>query len=198
MDKERVLEALVNAGVVRFGEFTLVSGETSPIYVDLRVLPSYPREFEVVVNALSEIVKELNPDVVCGIETAGIPLATAIGIKLKKKIAYVRKKVKNYGTGSRVEGEIREGERVVLVDDLLTRGTSKVDFATALQEEGVEVQDVVVVLDREQGGEEVLVKKGMKLHKLATLRDLLSYMVDKKAISSEQYSEMLVYLGEGR
>ena len=195
MDKNKVLEALTNANVVRFGEFTLVSGETSPIYVDLRVLPSYPESFDTVTSAMSELVKKTGADIIAGMETAGIPLAAAIALKLKKPMVYVRKKPKAYGTHSRIEGMLREGDKVVLVDDLMTRGTSKVDFIKPVREAAT-VKDLVIVLDREQGGEDVMVQNNVTLHKLVTLKELLSYMVDKEFISQDQYSKVLVYLGE--
>jgi len=195
MDKNKVLEALTNANVVRFGEFTLVSGETSPIYVDLRVLPSYPESFDTVTSAMAELVKKTGADVIAGMETAGIPLSTAIALKLKKPMVYVRKKPKAYGTHSRIEGMLREGDKVVLVDDLMTRGTSKVDSIKPVRDAAT-VSDLVIVLDREQGGEDVMVQNKVTLHKLVTLKELLSYMVDKGFISQDQYSKVLVYLGE--
>jgi uridine monophosphate synthetase len=196
MDKNRILEALVKANVVRFGEFTLVSGEKSPIYVDLRVLPSHPESFDIVTSALADLAKKTDADIIAGMETAGIPLASAMVIKLKKPMVYVRKKPKDYGTHSRIEGTFKEGEKVVLVDDLMTRGTSKIDFIKAVKDAGLKVEDLVIVLDREQGGEDEMVKQNIKLHKLVTLKELLSYMVDKGFISHDQYSEVLVYLGE--
>lgn len=196
MDKNKVLEALVKANVVRFGEFTLVSGEKSPIYVDLRALPSYPQSFDTVMNALAEVVKKIDIDVIAGMETAGIPIATAVAMKLKKPMVYVRKKPKDYGTKSRVEGVIREGDKVVLIDDLMTRGTSKTDFLEPVRITGAKVEDLAIILDRQQGGEEVMMKSNVTLHKLITLKDLLSYMEDKKFISHDQYSKVLVYLGE--
>jgi orotate phosphoribosyltransferase len=196
MDKNKVLEALVKANVLRFGEFTLVSGEKSPIYVDLRVLPSNPESFDIVTSALAEVVKKLDCDVIAGMETAGIPLSSAMAIKLKKPMVYVRKKPKDYGTHSRIEGNMKNDGKLVLVDDLVTRGTSKVDFIKAVRDAGNEVKDLVIVLDREQGGEDVMVENGIELHKLVTLKELLSYMVDKGFISHDQYSEVLVYLGE--
>ncbi len=196
MDKNKVLEALTNANVVRFGEFTLVSGEKSPIYVDLRVLPSYPESFDTVTTALADMVKKTGADIVAGMETAGIPLSTAIALKLEMPMAYVRKKPKDYGTHSRIEGMVKGDERAVLIDDLMTRGTSKVDFVKAVRDAGIKVADLAIVLDREQGGENVMLKNKVNLHKLVTLKELLSHMVDKGFISQDQYSKVLVYLGE--
>lgn len=196
MDKNKILDALVSANVVRFGDFTLVSGDKSPIYVDLRVLASYPDAFDTITSALADLVKKMDADIVAGIETAGIPLSAAVAIKLKKPMIYVRKKPKEYGTGSRIEGVVKENEKVVLMDDLITRATSKLDATKAVREAGAKVEDLVIVLDREQGGEDELMKSNVNLHKLVTLKELLAYMVDKEFITQDQYSKVLVYLGE--
>ena len=94
---EDIAKALADAKVVKFGEFTLTSGMKTPIYVDLRVLPSYPEQMEIVTKELAKLVKKLKPDVVAGAETAGIPLSTAISLKTKIPMIYVRKRPKNYG-----------------------------------------------------------------------------------------------------
>jgi len=194
VDKNSVLQALADANVVKFGEFTLVSGEKSPIYVDLRTLPSNPQAFDTVTTGLAELAK--GATVLAGIETAGIPLAAAMAIKLKKPMIYVRKKQKEYGTKSRIEGILTPSDKVLLVDDLMTRGTSKMDSIEAVKEAGNDVKDLAIVLDREQGGAEELAKIGVKLHKLVTLKELLTYMAGKKLITSEQHKKVLDYLNK--
>lgn len=194
MDKDAILQALADAKVVKFGEFTLVSGEKSPIYVDLRQLPSYPQPFDTVTTGLAELAKSTGATVLAGMETAGIPLAAAMAIKLKKPMIYVRKKQKDYGTKSRIEGVVRPGDKIILVDDLMTRGTSKIDFIDAVKEAGYDVKDLAIVLDREQGGADELAKIGVKLHKLVTLKELLAYVLNKRLITSEQYNRVIDYL----
>jgi len=194
MDKDKICEALVNANVVRFGDFTLASGQKSPIYIDLRVLPSYPKSFEAITSEMAGLVKECGADVVAGIESAGIPLATAVALKNKAPMIYIRKKPKDYGTKSRIEGLIREDERVVLIDDLITGGGSKVKSLEAIREAGAAVKDIVVVLDRGQGGEDTMLQHKCNLHALITLKDLLAYMEKKDFISHEQYARVLSYI----
>jgi len=192
--KKKICEALVKANVVRFGEFTLVSGAKSPIYVDMRVLPSFPESFDTVTNELAKLVKSLEHDVVAGIESAGIPLSTAVALKNKTPMIYIRKKPKDYGTKSRIEGFFKEGQKVVLIDDLITGGTSKIPSIEALREQGAIVDDVAIILDRGQGGEDILFKNKVTLRSLVTLKDVLRYMVDEKHLSQEQYESVLKYL----
>jgi orotate phosphoribosyltransferase len=196
VDKNLILQALADANVVKFGEFTLVSGEKSPIYVDLRALPSNPQSFDTVTTGLAELARSAGATVLAGMETAGIPLAAAMAIKLKMPMAYVRKKTKDYGTKSRIEGIIKSDDKVALVDDLMTRGTSKMDFVEAVKESGNDVKDLVIVLDREQGGRDELARMGVRLHNLVTLKELLAYLFDKRKITKGQYDTVLAYLSK--
>lgn len=196
MEKARVLQALADANVVKFGEFTLVSGEKSPIYVDLRMLPSYPESFDVITTALAEAAGKTDAKRIGGMETAGIPLGAAMAIKLKKPMIYIRKKPKEYGTQSRIEGVLEKGDTVILVDDLMTRGTSKLDFVEPVREAGGVVKDLAIVLDREQGGKGALDAAGIRLHNLVTLKELLAYLFEKKKITKDQYDKVLAYLAK--
>ena len=194
---EKVAKALVDANVVKFGDFTLASGIKSPIYVNLRVLPSYPDSMLTIADELSKAIKKIKPDIVAGAETAGIPLSTAISLKTKVPMIYVRKKPKGYGMNQLIEGEISQGQKVVLVDDMATNAFSKLSFIQGIRQAGGIVEDVVIVLDREQGGVEALAKEKVKLHSLITLKELLGYMQDKELIDEDQYTQIMSYLGQG-
>jgi len=191
---EKVAKALVEANVVQFGEFTLASGIKSPIYVNLRVLPSYPDSMILISDELSKAVKKIKPDVVAGAETAGIPLSTAISLKTKIPMIYVRKKPKGYGMNQLIEGELKQGQKVVLVDDMATNAFSKLNFIQGIRQAGGIVNDVVIVLDREQGGADALGKENVKLHSLITLKELLQYMKSNNLIDDDKYNKILEYL----
>lgn len=195
---KKIAKALVDANVVKFGEFTLASGLVSPIYVDLRVLPSYPDSMAVISEELAKVVKKLNPEVVAGAETAGIPLATAISLKTKIPMIYVRKQPKSYGTKEMVEGVLKKGAKSVLVDDMATNAFSKLKFINGIRQSGGIVENVVIVLDREQGGADALAKEGVKLHSLITLRELLGYMKENNMVDHKKYSETLDYLEKNK
>lgn len=195
---EKVAKALADANVIRFGEFTLASGMKSPIYVNLRVLPSYPESMETVSDELSKLVKKLKPDIVAGAETAGIPLSTAISLKTGIPMIYVRKRPKNYGMMDMVEGVLEKGKKVVLVDDMATNAYSKLNFVEGIKHAGGIIKDVVIVLDREQGGVEALGKENIKLHSLITLKELLNYMKENSMIDETKFNEILLYLKQNK
>lgn len=195
---EKVAKALVDASVVKFGDFTLVSGMKTPIYVNLRVLPSYLESFVAVIAELVKIVKKIKPDVVAGAETAGIPFATAISLKTKIPMIYVRKRPKSYGTQEMIEGVLEKNAKVVLIDDMATNAFSKLKFVEGIKEANGVVEDVVIVLDREQGGVEALAKENVKLHSLITLKELLSYMKNNNLIDDNKYNEILDYLEKNK
>jgi len=195
---EKVAKALADANVVRFGEFKLASGLNSPIYVNLRVLLSHPESMKIIGDELSKLVKKLKPDVVAGAETAGIPLSTAISLKTGIPMIYVRKKPKTYGTMDLVEGILEKGRKVVLVDDMATNAFSKLKFIEGIKHAGGIIRDVVIVLDREQGGKEALGKEDIKLHSLITLKELLGYMKDNGMIDDAKLKEILEYLKQNK
>ncbi len=195
---EKIAKALTDANVVKFGQFTLTSGIVSPIYVDLRILPSYPDSMAIVAEELIKLVKKLKPEVVAGAETAGIPLSTAISLKTKIPMIYVRKKPKTYGTGEMIEGVLKKDAKVVLIDDMATNAFSKIKFIEGIKQAGGIVKDVVIVLDREQGGVDALNKEGVKLHSLITLKELLSYMKENNILDDNKYNKILNYLEQNK
>ena len=191
---EKIAKALCDAKIMKFGLFSLASGRKSPVYVDVRVLPSSPGPFAIAIEELSKKVKELKVDAVAGAETAGIPIAAAIGLKAKIPMLYVRKRPKSYGTQSFIEGILEKGQKVVLIDDMITDGKSKLRFIDGIKEEGAVCNDVLVILDRERGGTECLSSEGVSLHSLITLKELLAYMKDNELVDEDNYKITMNYL----
>jgi orotate phosphoribosyltransferase len=195
---EKIGKALTEANVLKFGDFTLVSGIKTPIYVDMRVLPSYPGPFKIITDELSKIIKKLKPNVVAGAETAGIPLATAVSLKTKIPMIYVRKRPKSYGAKEMIEGVLKKEDKVVLIDDMATNGFSKIKFIDGIKQSGGIVNDVLIVLDREQGASETLAKENVKLHYPITLKELLEYMKEHNEVDETKYKEVIDYLSKNR
>ena len=191
---EKVAKALSDAKVMKFGLFTLASGRKTPVYVDIRVVPSTVSSFDTVAEALAEKVKAMGVDVVAGCETAGIPIAAAIALKAKLPMVYVRKRPKGYGTESMIEGVLEKGQKVVLIDDMITDGKSKIRFVEGIKKDGGEVKDVLVILDREQGGTETLAEHALTLHSLITLKELLQHMKDNELVDQDNFDITSKYL----
>ena len=160
--------------------YTLTSGLASPVYIDCRKLISYPRIrskcMDHAVAQLSDAAGFERFDAIAGGETAGIPFAAWIAERLGLPMLYVRKKPKGFGRNARIEGDLKEGQRVLLVEDLTTDGGSKVNFVNAIREAGGECAHTVVVFyyDIFPQVHERLGEHGITLHHLATWRDVLA------------------------
>ena len=200
--EELVREAcklLARIGAVKFGIFKLTSGKTSPYYIDLRLIPSFPDAFRFICDVYASMIEEeLGLDAfdrIAGVPTSGIPFAAVVAFKLEKPFLYVRKEVKLHGRERRVEGILAPGDRVVLLDDLITTGKTLASAARAIRAEGGEVEHAFVLIDREEGGRKTLEEAGVRLHSLMTVREMAKLLLDMGAIEEEQYELILRQIG---
>lgn len=168
-------DGLLDAGCVQFGEFTLKSGLTSPIYIDLRRLVAYPRLLQRIGTAYLEILRDLQFDRIAAVPYAAIPIATAIALEANLAMIYPRKEAKDYGTRADIEGEYEAGETAALIDDLATTGESKFEAIDKLKAAGLRVRDIVVLIDRQSGAREALQRAGCTLHAVLTISQLLDH-----------------------
>ena len=175
-------DALLAAGCVKFGDFELKSGDRSPIYFDLRLLSGHPKLLSCVADAFAPILDKLTFDRLAAVPYAGLPIATAIALRLDRPLIYPRKEAKEYGTGATVEGGFHPGETVVLIDDLVTNAGSKVEAVDKLTAVGLKVRDVVVLIDREAGGHKALSEAGLELHSVFTFSELIDHWAESGAL----------------
>jgi uridine monophosphate synthetase len=186
---------LLEAGCVRFGQFTLKSGVKSPIYIDLRLLASQPSLLTRVASAYLPILKTLRYDRLAALPYAALPIATAISLLTGRPMVYPRKEIKDYGTGSAVEGGFEQGERVVLIDDLATTGGSKFEAIERLEASGLKVSDVVVLIDRQGSAAQDLAEAGYQLHAVYTLLELIEHWAGVGKVSQLQADEVRKLIG---
>ena len=172
---ESLADELLSTGCIKFGEFTLKSGLTSPIYIDLRRIITHPKLLSEVAQAYLPIVSSLQFSRIAGLPYAAIPIATAISLAGNYPMIYPRKEAKSYGTKAEIEGEYHSGETVVVIDDLATTGGSKFEAIEKLTGAGLVVKDVVVLIDRQSGAKESLAQAGYSLHAVLTIGQLLAY-----------------------
>lgn len=192
--RTRLVLALADIGCVRFGDFTLHSGQRSPVYVDLRLLVSHPRVLRDAARAYARALRLLAFERLAAIPYAALPIGTAVSLELGSPLIYPRKEAKGYGTGRVVEGVFQEGERVAVLDDVITTGGSKLEAIAPLEALGLQVQDIVVLIDREQGGREYLEGRGYRLHAVFGLGEILDILARHGRISTAQRDEVKAFL----
>ncbi|MDP4038424.1 MAG: orotate phosphoribosyltransferase [bacterium] len=195
-DKTELALTLHEIGVVKFGEFTFKSGIISPMYCDHRILVSYPKKLKYVAKQYTKLLEGLEYDRLAGIPYAAMPIAGAVSLLLEQPWIYPRKEAKDYGTKKVIEGEFKPGDKVVVLDDLITKGDSKIETLEPFLAADLKVADFVVLLDYEKGGREMLKRKGYNLHAAMSVKDLVEALHQQKAIDEEMYAKVAKFLSD--
>lgn len=196
-DQKRSLAlALDEIGALKFGDFTYKSGAKGPMYLDLRLLISYPKHLKTVIKLYAETLADLQYDRLAGVAYAALPIAGGISLELEQPWIFLRKEglKKGYGLGKSLEGEYKKGETVVMIEDLCNRATSLLEAIPAIEEHGLVVKDAVVLLDYQKGGREALEQKGYNLHVFMTVRELVDVMHAEGKIDDVKHAECVKFL----
>jgi orotate phosphoribosyltransferase len=164
----------------------------SPYYIDLRLLPSYPNSFCEIVDSYISIIENRigldNIEAIGGVPTSGLTYATAVAYSTKKPLIYVRDNKKDYGTSKWIEGVLKPGSNVLILDDLITTGNSLIKTIDKIKSEGGEIDNAIVLIDRLEGGKEILDKKGVKLNAITDIDELTELLYNMQIIDSEKRS----------
>src|SRR5258705_10769947 len=204
---QRIAEMLLRTEAIQVYKekpFVFVSGRISPVYIDCRKILSFPEEREYIVIQLAKKAETAiglaNIDVVAGGETAGIPYASFVSHLIKKPMIYIRKQPKGYGGSKQIEGILEAGKRVLLVEDLITDGLSKLRFNIGIRAAGAKMTHCLCVFDYASGrlnqheGRDNLAKNDIELHVLADWDDVLDTGTSKNYFTEAQKSQIVDFL----
>lgn len=200
--EQKVAEALIKIGAVSFvpdNPITFKSGIVSPVYVDNRIFPFNPVEWQVVIEGFAELMERegLNPEVVAGVEAAGIPHSSALGFLTKIPSVFVRKQAKDHGTKKLVEGGNVKGKKVLLVEDLVSTGVSSLAALDMLRQEGAEVTDCLVIVSYGfKESRDAFAEKKVNLRPLTTFPIILEEARKQGKVTEEGFKKVEAWLKE--
>jgi len=194
---------LIKYNAIKFGDYILASGKKSPYYIDLRQTISSPITMDWIANAFTRIVlNEIGRDKIdkiLGVPTAGVPFATVVSQKLGIPLIYYRQARKEHGVRKKIEGILDRNDRVLIIDDLITTGESVIESAEVVRDQGGVVNELVVLLDREQGGQQRLRSSRIEPHVLFRITDAITWLHSVGLIKDELFKTLMQYIeGESK
>ncbi len=178
MNKSDIIRKLYEIESIKLGSFTLKSGAASPIYIDMRQIISYPTLLNAIALLMWEKVKHLQSDFLCGVPYTALPIATCLSLQFDKPMVMVRKEAKSYGTKKMVEGHFKPDQTCLIIEDVVTSGSSIITTLNELKEVGLLTPYTVAFLDRQQGGKEALTRQGCEFYSVFTLKELLTELAN--------------------
>jgi orotate phosphoribosyltransferase len=185
---------LYKNNIIRFGNFTLASGKNSSYYADLRLIPSYPHQFRKMIKNLQNLIVEKTGlddfDCLASVPTGGLVVTSALAIEIVKPLIYVRSRPKEHGTAKSIEGKISAGMKVVMVDDVVTTGTSVLNGINQLKEAGLLVSDLYVIINRLEGADKALNDIGVQTHQLTDILEITNILFQEKLIGKEIFEKI--------
>ncbi|XP_067114799.1 uridine 5'-monophosphate synthase [Osmerus mordax] len=195
---ESLILKLHDVQAVKFGEYKLKSGMMTPIYIDLRVIVSHPSLMNQVSTVIYQRAKaeELEYNSVCGVPYTALPLATIICSRHELPMLIRRKEAKDYGTKRMVEGTIHPGDTCLIIEDVVTTGSSILETAVVLQKEGLKVTDAIVLMDRDQGGIDMLGSEGITLHPVISMAKLVNVLLKAERIDTDTAQRVRKFIQE--
>lgn len=194
----KLILSLFEIDALKFGKFTLKSGIESPVYFDLRVIISYPKILAQVADEMwkSALPLQGNFSQVCGVPYTALPIATCISTKYDIPMLIKRKEAKTYGTKKLIEGSFEKNAVCLVIEDVVTTGSSVLETVKDLSTVEVKVNDAIVLLDRCQGGREALAAKGIQLHSVLTLTEVLKVLHEAGKVDKAMVEKVELFIKE--
>ncbi len=186
MTPNQLILSLYKIGSIKFGNFTLKSGQTSQIYLDLRQIISYPDILRTVAEAIGKKIQTCHFDLICGVPYTALPIATCLSLQNNIPMVMRRKEKKSYGTKQQIEGAFKPGQTCLIIEDIITTGSSILETAVELEAEKLKITDAVVLIDREQGGKENLLEKNYTLHSVFTLKEIFHELLNSGILTDPE------------
>jgi orotate phosphoribosyltransferase len=172
--------------------YTFVSGIKGPMYCDNRRLISYPNKRRAVVDKVVKIAKKLNFDIVGGVSTAGIPWAALVAERLNKPMIYIRPQPKDYGKKRQIEGDMKKDSRVLIIEDLISTGSSAISAIKAVRINGGKVNDCIFIFTYDLNiAKKNFMRAKCKMHPLLTFFDLIKVAEKRSYINKEEKGELV-------
>ena len=162
---------LKECGAFKTGEFTLTSGKKSNFYVDIKQASTNPKILAEIAREMKSLIKDESR--IAGMELGAVPLAVAVSLESGLPYVIIRKRERSHGTGKLIEGNMKSGERILLVEDVTTSGSSLVKAVEIIRQAKGVVDRALVVVDREEGASELLAKSGITLVPLVRVSEML-------------------------
>lgn len=188
---EELSLTLFDIGAIQLGKFRLHSGRTSRVYLDLRLLVSYPQALRLATAAYQHILQNLSFDLLAAPPLAGLPIGTSLCLAMDKPLIYPRKTAKSYGTGKSIEGHWQVGQSAVIIDDVITSGDSVLHAIVSLKTAGLQVTDAVVLIDREQGGIKSMQEQGYQATAAMTISQVMAFLERHERITAKERVKVL-------
>ena len=170
-EKEHLVNLLKTNQVIKFGEFTLSSGKKSDYYVDMKKAITDPQILSLVAKIITHMIRDHQIDKIAGPALGAVPIATAVALYSDIPMLMIRKAQKDYGTSKLIEGDLKDGDKVVVVEDVTTTGKSLLKAVEAVIDNGGQIMRAFVVVDREEGAVDELKKEGLLLEPIVSISD---------------------------